>query len=62
MELLLTYLVPISIGLVSVVLIFGLINMARGGTPSLSQKLMRWRVGLQFVAVILIMTALYFSS
>ena len=32
--------------------------MLRGGSPNLSQKLMRWRVGLQFVAIIVIMTVL----
>ena len=57
-----TYLIPILIGLVTVALVLGLINMMRGGDASFSQKMMRWRVGLQFVAVVLIMTALYFSS
>ena len=56
METLLTYLVPILIGLVSVALILGLINMGRGGSPGFSQKMMRWRVGLQFVAIVLIIT------
>lgn len=32
-----------------------------GSSASLSQKLMRWRVGLQFVAILIAMTALYFS-
>ena len=41
------------------VLIAGLWNMARlGSSPSLSQKLMRWRVGLQFVAILVAMLAL----
>ena len=40
---------------VFIVLLLGLANMARGGSPNLSQKLMRWRVGLQFVAVLVIM-------
>jgi hypothetical protein len=44
---------------VLVVLIVGLANMMRGGSASLSQKLMRWRVGLQFLAVILLMAALF---
>ena len=57
-----TYLIPILIGLVTVALVLGLINMMRGGDAGFSQKMMRWRVGLQFVAVVLIMTALYFSS
>ena len=47
------------VGAVAVVLVFGLWNMLRGGNPNLSQKLMRWRVGLQFVAILVIMTAIY---
>ncbi|TMK00128.1 MAG: twin transmembrane helix small protein, partial [Alphaproteobacteria bacterium] len=42
-------LVPIAIGAVAVVLLLGLHNMARGGSPQRSQKLMRLRVLLQFV-------------
>jgi Hypoxia induced protein conserved region len=44
---------------VTIVLFMGLANMLRGGSPSLSQKLMRWRVGLQLVAIIVIMSALF---
>jgi hypothetical protein len=44
---------------VALVLLLGLANMLRGGSPNLSQKLMRWRVGLQFVAIIVIMTVLF---
>ena len=62
MEMLLVYLVPIAVGLIFIVLVLGLINMARSGTSNTSQKLMRWRVGLQFVAIILIMAALYFTT
>lgn len=36
------------------VLIAGLWNMTRGKSPNLSQKLMRWRVGLQFCAILII--------
>ncbi len=43
------------------VLLAGLWNMLRGGSSNLSQKLMRWRVGLQFLAVIVIMVTLYFT-
>lgn len=46
---------------VLVVLVAGLVNMMRAGTASLSQKLMRWRVGLQFVAIVIIMLAVYFK-
>jgi hypothetical protein len=47
--------VGVAIAAVFVVLLMGLANMARAGSPNLSQKLMRWRVGLQFVAVLIIM-------
>ena len=54
-----TYLVPIAIVAVAVVLVFGLINMMRGGSPNRSQKLMRLRVLLQFVAIIVIMLTIW---
>jgi Hypoxia induced protein conserved region len=38
----------------------GLYTMMKGDNANLSQKLMRWRVGLQFVAIIVIMLAVYF--
>jgi hypothetical protein len=60
MEVFLTYLVQIAVAAVAVVLLLGLINMMRGGSPNTSQKLMRLRVLLQFVAIIVIMTAIYF--
>jgi hypothetical protein len=42
------------------VLIAGLWNMVRqGASPSTSQTLMRWRVGLQFVAVAIAMAAIW---
>jgi hypothetical protein len=50
-----TYLVPLAIAAVAVVLVLGLINMMRGGSPNTSQKLMRMRVLLQFVAIVVIM-------
>ncbi len=42
---------PIALGSVAFVLILGLANMARGGSPLVSQKLMQWRVILQAVAL-----------
>lgn len=54
-----TYLVPIAILAVAVVLAFGLVNMMRGGSPNTSQKLMRLRVLLQFVAIVVIMAAIW---
>jgi len=56
------YMIPIAMGAVLLVLLMGLGNMMRGGSANLSQKLMRWRVGLQFLAVIIVMTSLYFGS
>ena len=56
------YLVPVSIGAVVVVLMLGLVNMMRGGSSSRSQMLMRWRVGLQFVAIIVIMAAIWLGQ
>ncbi len=53
------YAVPIAIGAVAIVLVLGLINMMRGGSPNTSQKLMRLRVLLQFVAIIVIMATIW---
>ena len=52
-------LVPIAIIAVAIVLVFGLVNMMRGGSPHTSQKLMRLRVMLQFVALIVIMITIW---
>jgi hypothetical protein len=54
-----TYIVPLAIAAVAVVLVLGLFNMLRGGSPNLSQKLMRWRVVLQFIAIIIIMLTVW---
>ena len=51
--------VPVAIGAVAIVLVLGLINMMRGGSPNTSQKLMRLRVLLQFVAIIVIMATIW---
>lgn len=53
------FLVPVAIGIVALVLLFGLMNMMRGGSAHLSQKLMRWRVLLQFVALVIIMITIW---
>ena len=53
------YAVPAAIIAVAVVLFLGLINMMRGGSPNRSQKLMRLRVLLQFVAIIVIMATIW---
>jgi ABC-type nickel/cobalt efflux system permease component RcnA len=56
------YLVPLSVGAVAVVLLLGLWNMLRGGSANRSQTLMRWRVVLQFLAILIMMAALWFMS
>ena len=53
------YLVPAAIVAVAIILVLGLINMMRGGSPNRSQKLMRLRVLLQFVAIIIIMATIW---
>jgi hypothetical protein len=56
------FLVPIAIAAVAFVLLLGLLNMMRGGSPNTSQKLMRLRVLLQFVAIVVAMAALWAMS
>ena len=46
---------------VVIVLIRGLANMMRGGSGNTSNKLMQMRVILQFVALVLILLAVYFN-
>lgn len=55
-------LVLIACVAVSAVLLVGLANMMRGGSPSLSQNLMRLRVLLQFLAILLIMGVLWWRT
>jgi len=47
---------------VAVVLLLGLVNMMRGGSANVSQKLMRLRVLLQFLAILLIMGVVWWRS
>jgi hypothetical protein len=56
------YLVPISVAAVAVVLLLGLWNMLRGGSANRSQTLMRWRVVLQFLAIVIMMAGLWFMN
>lgn len=56
---LLQILVPLALAAVVLVLFMGLANMMRGTSPNLSQKLMRWRVGLQFGAIVIAMVLVY---
>lgn len=54
MQALMYYLSTLTIFAVLGVLLAGLWVMTRGKSPNLSQKLMRWRVGLQFAAIVMI--------
>ena len=54
-----TYIGPIAVGAVALVLLLGLINMMRGGSPNRSQELMRLRVLLQFVAIAVVMATIW---
>ena len=51
--------VAVALGAVFLVLLAGLANMMRGGSSNVSQRLMRWRVGLQFLAILIIMGVLW---
>lgn len=55
-------LAPIAVGAVAVVLLLGLINMLRGGSAGTSQKLMRLRVVLQFIAILVILGVAWWRS
>jgi Hypoxia induced protein conserved region len=57
-----TYVPMLAVAAVAVILMLGLWNMMRGGSANRSQTLMRWRVGVQFLAIILLMAALWFSQ
>lgn len=50
---------PIAVAAVAIVLLLGLINMMRGGSPSRSQNLMRLRVLLQFIAIAITMVVVW---
>jgi NADH:ubiquinone oxidoreductase subunit 6 (subunit J) len=52
-------LLPIAVGAVALVLLLGLINMMKGGSPNRSQNLMRLRVLLQFVAIVITMITVW---
>ena len=56
-----TFVVPIAVAAVAIVLLLGLLNMMRGGSPNRSQQLMRLRVLLQFIAIVVIMLYVYLT-
>jgi hypothetical protein len=53
------FILPVAVGAVALVLLLGLINMMKGGSPNRSQKLMRLRVLLQFFAIVITMLAVW---
>lgn len=55
------YLTTAATVAVLIVLILGLANLLRGKSPNLSQTLMRWRIGLQFMAIVIIMLTVYMA-
>jgi hypothetical protein len=54
-----SFILPVAVAAVALVLLLGLLNMMRGGSPNRSQTLMRWRVLLQFVAIVITMLAVW---
>ena len=57
-----SFLVSVMTGAVALVLVLGLVNMLRGGSPNRSQNLMRLRVVLQAVAILLIVLVLWWRG
>ena len=53
------YAILIALAAVGTVLLVGLWSMVSGGSLNTSQRVMRWRVVLQFIALCLVMAALY---
>ena len=58
----LTFMTLLVMGLVAIVLVRGLVNMARGGSGNTSNKLMQLRVLLQAIAILLIMLTLWVTG
>jgi uncharacterized membrane protein YjgN (DUF898 family) len=57
-----TVLAVIAMGLVAIVLVRGLFNMAQGTDANKSNKLMQLRLMLQAVAIVLIMLTLWITG
>lgn len=47
-----------AVAVVAATLLLGLVNLLRGGSGETSQKLMRWRIGLQLCAFLTLLTIL----
>ena len=61
-SLLASYAALVAIAVMAAALLLGLWDMVAGRSPNTSQRVMRWRVVLQFVAICLAMAALYVSA
>jgi hypothetical protein len=59
---LVSYAILIAFAAVGTVLLLGMWNVISGRSPNTSQRVMRWRVVLQFIALCLVMAALYLSG
>ena len=59
---LVSYAILIAFAAVGTVLLLGMWNVISGRSPNTSQKVMRWRVVLQFIALCLVMAAHYLSG
>ncbi len=57
-------LIFLAVGAVGLVLLAGVFNMARGGSKNASRSnmLMRWRIGLQALALVVLMVGFYLKS
>jgi membrane protein DedA with SNARE-associated domain len=55
------YLSYAAVGAVAVVLFLGLKAMLKGDNANASQTFMRWRVGLQFIAIVVLMLVLFLA-
>lgn len=62
MEVLIQYIIAGLVALVGIIVLMGLWNFFKGGSSNLSQKLMRARVFVQFIAILFILLALYLNS
>ena len=59
---LVSYAILTALAEVGTVLLLGLWNLISGGSLNASQRVMRWRVVLQFIVLCLVMAALYLSG
>ena len=62
MQIVLSILIFAALAGVIIILGLGFWNMFRGGSGNVSQKLMRARVLLQFIAIVLLMIAVAFFA